>query len=245
MDQRRDHTGVKSFSERPSLSLAVNFDATELARARYTIYANIYCCAGWIVLNASAAMLLGTPRLFGLAASALAMIVSWALALRDLSAGNVARGVLNYVISWLLLLLCMGLFAPEMSVLFMFATFSFLAFGLSYASAAASSFVVALTMLVAGALLFVSVAFDAASGVEPGLMRWVNVIGMTMALSINAVSFAGLRKTLDGRAERLSRDARERLRLEEQLRQSQKMEAVGGALPAVLRMTSTTSCPWY
>jgi len=164
MERRPDLAGVKSSSERPSMPLAVNFDATELARARYTIYANIYCCAEWIVLNAAAALLLGTPRLFGLAGAALAMIVSWALALRDLSAGKVARGVLNYVISGLLLLLCMGLFAPEMSVLFMFATFIFLAFGLSYASATASSFVVVLTMLVAGALLFVSVAFDVTSG---------------------------------------------------------------------------------
>src|SRR5262245_18475659 len=106
----------------------VAFEASEIRRARYTIYANSACCAGWIVLNLGAAAILNAPRLIGLSLAAFAMILSWLVALRDLARGRVMRGVLNYVVSGLVLLLAMGLAVPEMSVLFMFATFIFLAF---------------------------------------------------------------------------------------------------------------------
>jgi PAS domain S-box-containing protein len=190
------------------------FDAREIRRARYTIFANMACCGGWVVLNAIAAWLLGNARLLGLSASALAMIACWVVALRDIRQNRVMRGVLNYVLSGLLLLLAMGLFVPEMAVLFVFATFIFLAYGLSYANTSWSALVVGLTMLVAGVLLFASPALHASSGVDPGLLRWVNVTGMTMALGINGVSFIALRKTLEERGQRLNDEARFRALLE-------------------------------
>jgi len=180
------------------------FTEEELRRARSTIYANIACCAGWAVINAVAALVLGLPRVFGLAASSVAMIACWVFALSDLRAGKVERGVLNYVFTGLLLLLAMGLSVPEMSALFMFATFIFLAFGLSYANTRMTTVVVLLTLFVAGALLFVSEVLHLSSGINPTLMRWVNVTGMTMALSIDAVSFIALRKTLEARGQRVA-----------------------------------------
>jgi hypothetical protein len=60
-----------------------------------------------------------------------------------MSTGRLARGVGLYTISGLLLLLAMGMFVPELSLLFAFATFIFLAFGLSYMGGKASTQVVA------------------------------------------------------------------------------------------------------
>ncbi len=185
--------------------METEFDAGEVRRAKYTIYINAACCGGWIVINVVAARLLGKPRVYGLSAAALAMILCWTVALYDLRAGRVMRGVLNYVISGLLLLLAMGFFVPEMSLLFVFATFIFLAFGLSYADRLASSAIVGLTLLVASGLLFTSLGLRWTSGIDPNLLRWVNLTGMTMALAIDATSFIGLRKTLQARAERLAR----------------------------------------
>src|SRR4030088_1061665 len=93
------------------------FDASEVRRAKYAIYVNSACCAAWVAINILAARLMRQPRLLGLSAAAFAMIVCWMLALSDLRAGKVMRGVLNYVITGLLLLLAMGLFVPEMAVL--------------------------------------------------------------------------------------------------------------------------------
>lgn len=180
------------------------FGPEEVNRARFTIYTNAAACAGWVVINAVAAEWLQKPRLLGLSGSAAAMIACWTVALADLRRGRVARGVLNYVITGLLLLLAMGIFVPEMSVLFMFATFIFLAFGLSYASTTATTAIVGLTVGVAGALLWTSQVLHLTSGVDPDLLRWVNVTGMTMALVINAVSFVGLRKTLEARGQQVA-----------------------------------------
>src|ERR1700716_1670508 len=184
------------------------FDASEVRRAKYAIYVNSACCAGWVAINILAAWLMRKPRLLGLSAAAFAMIVCWIMALSDLRAAKVMRGVLNYVITGLLLLLVMGLFVPEMSVLFVFATFIFLAFGLSYADRVASSAIVALTLLVAGTLLFTSLGLGWTSGIDSQSLRWVNLIGMTMALAINATQFIALRTTLQARGERLARAER-------------------------------------
>ena len=184
------------------------FDATEIGRATLTIHANMACCVAWAAINGVAAWSLHQPRLLGVAIAALAMVGCWVVALRDLARKRVIRGVLNYVISGLVLLLAMGLCVPEMSVLFVFATFIFLAYGLSYADRVATSAVVGLTMVVAAALLFTSFVLRATSGVPPELLRWANVIGLTMALTINAVSFVALRRTLEERGRRLSDEAK-------------------------------------
>ncbi|MFT3842137.1 MAG: response regulator [Myxococcaceae bacterium] len=180
------------------------FEAGEVRRAQYTIYVNAACCAAWAVICAVAAKVLGNLRPLGLSGAAVAMIACWLIALRDLKAGRLMRGVLNYSVSGLLLLLVMGLFVPEMSVLFTFATFIFLAFGLSYASARASSAIVGLTIAVASALLFTSLVLRMSSGIDPELLRWVNVVGMAMALGIDATSFVALRKTVEARGEKLA-----------------------------------------
>jgi two-component system cell cycle sensor histidine kinase/response regulator CckA len=180
-------------------------DAGEVRRAQYTILVNAACCLVWAVLNAAAAFVLHAPRLLGLSGAALAMIACWWVALRDLKTNRVRRGVLNYVTSGLVLLLVMSLSVPELSILFVFATFIFLAFGLSYAGARISAGVVTLTLVVAGAMLFTSLVLEWTSGVDSTVLRWVNIIGMTMALAIDATSFVALRKTLEARAERLAR----------------------------------------
>jgi len=187
------------------------FDAGEVRRARYTIFANIAACVGWLVLNAAAAWWLRQLRLLGLSAAALVMILCWIPALRDLNRGRVIRGVKTYVLSGLVLLFAMGLSVPEMSLLFVFATFIMLAFGLSYAGSAASSLIVASTMLTAGALLFTSQWLGMTSGVDPAFLQWANVTGMIMALAINATSFISLHKTLQVRRSRLA-GAEERYR---------------------------------
>jgi K+-sensing histidine kinase KdpD len=186
------------------------FDPSEVRRAKSTIYVNSICCGGWVAINAVGAWVLGAPRLLGLSASALAMMISWAVALRDLRAGRVMRGVLNYVVSGLLLLLAMSLSVPDMSLLFVFATFIFLAFGLSYADRAASLWIVALTLGVAAIMLVTSLGLRWTSGVDTEVLRWVNLVGMTMALAIDATQFIALRTTLQARGERL-REGTERL----------------------------------
>jgi hypothetical protein len=103
----------------------VSLDADEVRRAEYTILVNGACCLGWAVINTVGALALHAPRLFGLAGAALGMIACWSMALRDLKSNRVLRGVLNYVISGLVLLLVMSLSVPELSVLFVFATFIF------------------------------------------------------------------------------------------------------------------------
>src|SRR3981081_896733 len=119
-------------------------------------------------------------------------------AARRRGAGRRARpSVAVVTLAGLLLLRVMGLFVPELSLMFTFATFIFLAFGLSYMSGRASMQVVALTIGVALVLLVTSIALRWTSGVPDQLYRWVNLIGMLMALSIDATMFIMLRQTLE------------------------------------------------
>jgi K+-sensing histidine kinase KdpD len=211
------------------------FDPSEVRRAKSTIYVNSICCAGWVAINAGGAWLLGAPRLLGLSASALAMMISWAVALRDLRAGRVMRGVLNYVVSGLLLLLAMGLSVPDMSLLFVFATFIFLAFGLSYADRAASLWIVSLTLGVAAIMLVTSLGLRWTSGVDPAVLRWVNLVGMTMALAIDATQFIALRTTLQARGERLREGA---ARLEIVSNAAHEFASASGDVEALLELVS-------
>src|SRR3981081_4285399 len=121
-------------------------------------------------------------------------------AARRRGAGRRARpSVAVVTLAGLLLLRVMGLFVPELSLMFTFATFIFLAFGLSYMSGRASMQVVALTLVLA-LILSSSVALRWASGVPADIFRWVNLTGMLMALSIDATMFILLRRTLEARA---------------------------------------------
>ena len=132
--------------------------------------------------------------------------------------------VATYTISGLLLLLVMGLFVPELSLLFTFATFIFLAFGLSYLGGRASLRVVALTLAVALVLLLSSVAFRWTSGVPDDVYRWVNLTGMLMALSIDATMFIMLRRTLEARAQRLVEAEREAAQMQRRISQQERLE---------------------
>jgi signal transduction histidine kinase/CheY-like chemotaxis protein len=155
------------------------------------------------------------------------MAVVWLVALRQISSGRMARGVATYTVSGLLLLLVMGLFVPELSLLFVFATFIFLAFGLSYLGGRASSKVVALTLAVALILLLTSVALRWTSGVPDALFRWVNLTGMLMALSIDATMFIMLRRTLEARADRLVLAEREAAQMQRRIAQQERLESIG------------------
>jgi len=211
------------------------FDRTEVQRAKYTIYLNSACCAGWCAINAFGAWLLGAVHLWGLFAASAGMIASWTFALRDLRHGFVLRGVLNYVVSGLLLLLAMSLSVPEMSLLFVFATFIFLAFGLSYADRAASLWIVALTLVVAAIMLVTSLGLQWKSGVDPHLIRWVNLVGMTMALSIDAIQFIALRETLQARGEVKARAA---ARLEIVSNTAHEFASASGDIEALLELVA-------
>jgi K+-sensing histidine kinase KdpD len=211
------------------------FDPSEVRRAKSTIYVNSICCAGWVAINAGGAWLLGAPRLLGLSAAALAMMISWAVALRDLRVGRVMRGVLNYVVSGLVLLLAMGLSVPDMSLLFVFATFIFLAFGLSYADRAASIWIVTLTLGVAATMLVTSLGLRWTSGIDVGVLRWVNLVGMTMALAIDATQFIALRTTLQARGERMREGT---ARLEIVSNAAHEFASASGDVEALLELVS-------
>jgi signal transduction histidine kinase/CheY-like chemotaxis protein len=138
-----------------------------------------------------------------------------------------ARAVATYTVSGLLLLLAMGLFVPELSLLFTFATFIFLAFGLSYMNGRASMQVVALTIGVALILLVTSIALRWTSGVPDQLYRWVNLTGMLMALSIDGTMFIMLRRTLEARAGRVIDAERATAEMKERLAQQERLESLG------------------
>jgi hypothetical protein len=121
----------------------------------------------------------------------------------------------------------MGLFVPELSLLFTFATFIFLAFGLSYMSGRASMQVVALTIAVALALLLTSTALRWTSGVPDRIYRWVNLTGMLMALSIDAVMFVMLRRTLEARAVRLVDAEKAAAEIQQRTAQQERLESLG------------------
>jgi signal transduction histidine kinase/CheY-like chemotaxis protein len=212
---------------RAALGGAARYDPHEISRARAVIWLNLACVAGWIVINSVAGWWLHNSRPLGVAGAGLAMAVTWTWALRDISHGRMARAVATYTVSGLLLLLAMGLFVPELSLLFTFATFIFLAFGLSYMSGRASMEVVALTIGVALVLLVTSVALRWTSGVPDQLYRWVNLIGMLMALSIDATMFIMLRRTLEARASRVIDAERAAAELKQKLSQQERLESLG------------------
>ncbi|TAN33665.1 response regulator [bacterium] len=203
------------------------YEPHEVSRARAVIWLNLACVAAWVVINSAAAWWLHNVRPLGVAGAGLAMAVTWTWALRDISHGRMPRAVAAYTVSGLLLLLAMGLFVPELSLLFTFATFIFLAFGLSYMSGRASMQVVALTVGVALILLVTSVALRWTSGVPDQLYRWVNLVGMLMALSIDGTMFIMLRRTLEARASRVIDAERAAAELKQKLSQQERLESLG------------------
>ena len=210
----------------------VRLDATaaglnELSRARAVIWVNLCCVLVWIVINVAAGWELHNARPYGVALAGLGMATSWALALWEISAGRMARGVAVYTVSGLVLLLAMGLFVPELSLLFAFATFIFLAFGLSYMTGRASMQVVALTLVVALVLLVTADGLGWTSGVPDNVFRWINLVGMLMALSIDATMFAMLRRTLEGRANRLLEAERAASAMLQRISQQERLESLG------------------
>jgi signal transduction histidine kinase/ActR/RegA family two-component response regulator len=206
---------------------APRYDQYEISRARAVIWLNLACVAAWVLLNCAAGWWLHNARPVGVAAAGLAMAGCFIWALRLISGGRMAQGVALYTVSGLLLLLAMGLFVPELSLLFTFATFIFLAFGLSYMSGRASMQVVALTIAVALALLLSSEAFRWTSGVPDDVYRWVNLTGMLMALSIDATMFVMLRRTLEERAHRLVEAERGTAEMQLRIAQQERLESIG------------------
>ena len=210
-----------------ALSEASRYDPDEVSRARAVIRLNLGCVVAWTVLNCGGAWWLHNTRPAGVAAAGLAMAGTFTWALRQISGGRMPSGVATYTISGLLLLLVMGLFVPELSLMFTLATFIFLAFGLTYMSGRASMQVVALTLAVALALLLSSVAFRWQSGVPDDVYRWFNLTGMLMALSIDATMFIMLRRTLEARAQRLVQVEREAAQLQRRIAQQERLESIG------------------
>jgi signal transduction histidine kinase/CheY-like chemotaxis protein len=204
-----------------------NYEPDEIRRARAVIWINLACVAAWVLINCAAGWWLHNARPFGVAAAGLGMAAVWTWALRDISKGHMAGAVAAYTVSGLLLLLVMGLFIPELSLLFTFATFIFLAFGLSYMSGRASMRVVALTIAVALVLLVTSVGLRWTSGVPDSIYRWVNLTGMLMALSIDATMFVMLRRTLEARAGRLVEAERAAAEMQRRLGQQERLESLG------------------
>ena len=151
----------------------------------------------------------------------------WTWALRQISDGRKIRSAIAaHTIAGLLLLPVMGLFVPELSLMFTFATFIFLAFGLSYMSGRASMQVVALTLVVA-LILSSSVALRWTSGVPDNIFRWVNLTGMLMALSIDATMFILLRRILEARALHLVEAEREAAQMQRRISQQERLESIG------------------
>jgi len=209
------------------LSGATRYDPDEVSRARAVIRLNLVCVVAWIAINITAAWWLHNARPAGVAAAGLAMAVIWTWVLHQISDGRkIRRAIAAYTIAGLLLLLVMGLFVPELSLMFIFATFIFLAFGLSYMSGRASMQVVALTLVVA-LILSSSVALRWASGVPDDIFRWVNLTGMLMALSIDATMFILLRRTLEARALRLVEAEREAAQMQRRISQQERLESTG------------------
>jgi signal transduction histidine kinase len=206
---------------------AASHDPHEVGRARAVIRLNLACVLAWIPINCAAGWWLHDPRPYGVAAAGLGMAVIWTWALRQITRGRMAMGVACYTISGLLLLLAMGLFVPELSLLFTFATFIFLAFGLSFMDGRASRQVVALTIAVALVLLLLSEALHWSSGVSKDVLRWVNVTGMLMALSIDATMFVMLRRTLEARGQRLVAAERETAEMQRRIARQERLESIG------------------
>ena len=209
------------------LSGTSRYDPDEVGRARAVIRLNLVCVWAWIAINIAAAWWLHNGRPAGVAAAGLAMAGIWTWALRQISDGRKIRSAIAaHTIAGLLLLPVMGLFVPELSLMFTFATFIFLAFGLSYMSGRASMQVVALTLVVA-LILSSSVALRWTSGVPDNIFRWVNLTGMLMALSIDATMFILLRRILEARALHLVEAEREAAQMQRRISQQERLESIG------------------
>jgi hypothetical protein len=101
-----------------ALSGASRYDPDEVSRARAVIRLNLACVVAWTVINCAGAWRLHNARPAGVAAAGLAMAGTFTWALRQISGGRMPSGVATYTISGLLLLLVMGLFVPELSLMF-------------------------------------------------------------------------------------------------------------------------------
>jgi signal transduction histidine kinase len=203
------------------------FDLDDIARARAIVGLSVPLVLVFAVLNTVAAPITHNARPLGVAGACMAMALSWTLALRAMRAGRMERAVLNYVVSGLVLLLVMGLFVPELGLLYAFATFVFIATALAYLPGRASQMVVGLGLLSAFLLLLTSLGLQWRSGVDQEVFRWVNFTGVLMVLSVDAVVFIGLRGTLEARAARLLKAEHEAVVIQQRLEKQARLEGLG------------------
>jgi signal transduction histidine kinase len=206
---------------------AVRCGPEEISRARAVIRLSLLCAILWAAINCGAGCWLHNVRPEGVAIAGFVMAGVWAWALRRISADRMAWAVAAYTISGLVLLAVMGLLVPEFSLLFTFATFIFLAFGVSHMSGRSSTGVVALTIAVALVLLVPSMALRWRAGVPGGITRWVNLAGLLMVLSVDATMFIMLRRTLEARGQRLVAAEREAAEMQRRIAQQERLESIG------------------
>jgi two-component system, cell cycle sensor histidine kinase and response regulator CckA len=181
-----------------------------------------------MAINCGAAWWLHNLRAAGVAAAGLAMAATWTWVLQRISRGRMTHRVIAvYTVSGLVLLLVMGLLVPELSLLFTFVTFIFLAFGLCFLSGRASKQVVTLTLVVALVFLLTSVVLHWSSGVPDDVYRWFILVGVLMSLSVDAIIFIMLRRTLEARARRLVEAEREAAQMLRRLAQQERLESLG------------------
>ena len=204
------------------------YDPEETSRARAIVRQSLVCAVAWAAIICGAAVWLHSARAAGVTVTGVAMAVTWTWVLQRISRGRMTPGVVAvYPVSALVLLLVMGLFVPELSLLFTFVTFMFLAFGLSFLSGRASKLVVTLTLGVALILMLTSVVLHWSSGVPEGSYRWFILVGVLMALSVDSIIFVMLRRTLEARAQRLVEAEREAAQMLRRLSQQERLESLG------------------
>jgi len=204
------------------------YDPEETSRARAIVRLSLICAVAWAAINCGAALWLHSARAVGVVVTGLAMAVTWSWVLQRISRGRMTPGVVAvYPVSALVLLLVMGLFVPELALLFTFVTFMFLAFGLSFLSGRASKLVVALTLVIALILMLTSEVLHWSSGVPAGSYRWFILLGVLLALSVDSIIFVMLRRTLEARAQRLVEAEREAAQMLRRLSQQERLESLG------------------
>jgi signal transduction histidine kinase len=219
---RAETTGRKVPSE------AGWYDPEETSRAHAIVRLSLICAIAWMAIICGAAWWLHNVRAAGVAVTGLAMVATWTWVLRRISDGRMTPCVIAvYTVSALVLLLVMGLFVPELSLLFTFVTFMFLAFGLCFLSGRPSMQVVALTLVVALILMLTSVVLHWSSGAPDGSYRWFILVGVLMALSVDSIIFILLRRTLEARAQRLVEAERDAAQMLRRLSQQERLESLG------------------
>jgi signal transduction histidine kinase len=206
---------------------AARYSPEEISRARAVIRLSLLCAILWASINWAAGWWLHNVRPDGVAIAGFVMAGVWAWALHQISGDRMASAVAAFTISGLVLLAVMGLLVPEFSLIFIFATFIFLAFGVSHMSGRSSTGVVALTIAVALILLVPSQALGWRAGVPDGITRWVNLTGMLMVLSVDATMFIMLRRTLEARGQRLVDAEREAADMQRRIAQQERLESIG------------------